>query len=113
MRRKFLTVSLLLWLSFMLALCFTPRSPAAGPVVASRLRQAAADPSDTAKGAIYFNTTSNLPEAYNGTSWLNAPLIAGNLAIASGKTGTFSNTLTLAGTDGANLNVSAGGTLGS
>jgi hypothetical protein len=37
----------------------------------------------------------------------------GTLSIASGKTGTFSNTLTLAGTDGSTLNVGAGGTLGS
>ena len=38
---------------------------------------------------------------------------AGSVSIASGKTFTASNTLTLAGTDGSTLNVGAGGTLGS
>ena len=37
---------------------------------------------------------------------------AGSVSVASGKTLTVSNTLTLAGTDGASLNVGAGGTLG-
>ena len=37
---------------------------------------------------------------------------AGAVSVASGKTLTVSNTLTLAGTDGATLNVGAGGTLG-
>jgi hypothetical protein len=37
---------------------------------------------------------------------------AGSVSVASGKTLTFSNTLTLAGTDGATLNVGGGGTLG-
>src|SRR5262245_11719573 len=37
---------------------------------------------------------------------------AGSVSVASGKTLTVSNTLTLAGTDGATLNVGAGGTLG-
>lgn len=37
----------------------------------------------------------------------------GSLSIASGKTATFSNTLTFAGTDSSTLNVGAGGTLGS
>jgi hypothetical protein len=37
---------------------------------------------------------------------------AGAVAVASGKTLTVSNTLTLAGTDGSTLNVGAGGTLG-
>lgn len=43
----------------------------------------------------------------------NLPVIAGALDVASGKTGTISNTLTFAGTDGSTLNVGAGGTLGS
>jgi hypothetical protein len=37
---------------------------------------------------------------------------AGSVSVVSGKTMTVSNTLTLAGTDGASLNVGAGGTLG-
>src|SRR5262245_45937515 len=37
---------------------------------------------------------------------------AGSVSVASGKTLTVSNTLTLAGNDGASLNVGAGGTLG-
>ncbi len=37
---------------------------------------------------------------------------AGAISVASGKTLTVSNTLTLAGTDGSTLNVGAGGTLG-
>src|SRR6516162_8845288 len=37
---------------------------------------------------------------------------AGAVSVASGKTLTVSNTLTLAGTDGSTLNVGAGGTLG-
>src|SRR5262245_22633498 len=37
---------------------------------------------------------------------------AGSVSVASGKTLTVSNTLTLAGADGATLNVGAGGTLG-
>src|SRR5215831_16945118 len=37
---------------------------------------------------------------------------ADSVSVASGKTLTVSNTLTLAGTDGASLNVGAGGTLG-
>lgn len=37
---------------------------------------------------------------------------AGSVSVASGKTLTASNTLTLAGTDGSTLNVGAGGTLG-
>lgn len=37
---------------------------------------------------------------------------AGSVSVASGKTLTVSNTLTLAGTDGSTLNVGAGGTLG-
>jgi len=37
---------------------------------------------------------------------------AGAVSVASGKTLTVSNTLTLAGTDGASLNIGAGGTLG-
>lgn len=47
----------------------------------------------------------------NGTG--KAIFSEGTLAIASGKTATFSNTLTIAGTDGSTLNVGAGGTLGS
>lgn len=35
----------------------------------------------------------------------------GSLSIATGKTGTFSNTITLAGTDSSTLNIGAGGTL--
>jgi hypothetical protein len=37
---------------------------------------------------------------------------AGSVSVVSGKTLTVSNTLTLAGTDGASLNIGAGGTLG-
>src|SRR6516225_8606027 len=37
---------------------------------------------------------------------------SGSVSVASGKTLTLSNTLTLAGTDGSTLNVGAGGTLG-
>lgn len=37
----------------------------------------------------------------------------GSLNVASGKTGTFNNTLSLSGTDGSTLNIGAGGTLGS
>jgi phage gp45-like len=37
---------------------------------------------------------------------------AGTISVASGKTGTFSNSITISGTDGNTLNVGAGGTLG-
>lgn len=37
---------------------------------------------------------------------------AGSMSVASGKTGTFSNSITIAGTDGSTLNVGTGGTLG-
>ena len=37
---------------------------------------------------------------------------AGSVSVASGKTLTVSNTLTLAGTDSSTLNIGAGGTLG-
>lgn len=40
-------------------------------------------------------------------------VLGGNFTLASGKTATISNSLTLAGTDGSTLNVGAGGTLGS
>lgn len=49
-----------------------------------------------------------------GTSFngLTITTSTGTLTIANGKTGTFSNTITIAGTDGSTLNVGTGGTLG-
>src|SRR6185312_10408173 len=47
----------------------------------------------------------------NLDGWSAKAPYAGTLAITSGKTGTFSNTLTFSGTDGSTLNVGAGGTL--
>lgn len=53
--------------------------------------------------------SANAPLIYNGTAWAAS---SGLLSIASGKTFTASNTLTVAGTDGSTLNIGTGGTLG-
>lgn len=79
------------------------------------------DPVSTANGGLGANNsaTSGVPLftsgvvtflSTNGTG--NLLRSAGTAAIASGKTFTASNSLTLAGTDGSTLNVGTGGTLG-
>jgi hypothetical protein len=61
-------------------------------------------------GGTSVTLTCVLVSGTTAASW-NASY--GGMSVASGKKGTFSNSLTLAGTDGSTLNVGSGGTLGS
>jgi hypothetical protein len=69
------------------------------------------DASHTGDGAIKVGSIT-LGGQTNLNTWATKTPYVGSLAIASGKTFTASNTLTLAGTDGSTLNVGTGGTLG-
>ncbi len=74
----------------------------------------------TGSGNIVLKTSPALTTPNIGVATANTvnkvsitqPASGSTLTIADGKTATFSNTLTLAGTDGSTLNVGAGGTLG-
>ena len=78
--------------------------------MATKLSQITASPGNTASGDFLVGVTAaNLDVLFSP-----AQLAAGlGISIVAGKTLTASNSLTLAGTDGATLNIGAGGTLGS
>jgi len=69
-------------------------------------------PSVPAPGVSYYTTTESDARYLAGTGDGTGLHFPGTLSIASGKTLTASNTVTLAGTDGHTLNIGTGGTLG-
>ena len=71
-----------------------------------------AAPSISAANMTSFPTLNQSTTGSSGSCTGNAATVSG-LSVASGKTLTASNTITLAGTDGSTLNVGTGGTLGS
>lgn len=76
-------------------------------VTANGISGSVANPTSTP--AITLSLGAITPTTVNGNTIATG---SGTLAIAAGKTATFSNTITIAGNDGATLNVGAGGTVG-
>lgn len=77
MTKKFLTFFGAVALLVAATLPHSITSEAGGPVVASRLVRRASDPASGPAGAVYFNTTSNLPRFHNGASWSAWPAAGG------------------------------------